>query len=62
MALTEFGPPAILTVPLARTGVAATWCFVFIGAIRELSASILLFTSQSRVISVVIYDLKEEGK
>jgi iron(III) transport system permease protein len=35
---------------------------VFIGAIRELSASILLFTSQSRVISVVIYDLKEEGK
>ena len=51
-----------ITVPLARTGVAATWCFVFIGAIRELSASILLFTSQSRVISVVIYDLKEEGK
>jgi iron(III) transport system permease protein len=42
--------------------VAATWCFVFIGAIRELSASILLFTSQSRVVSVVMYDLKEEGK
>jgi iron(III) transport system permease protein len=51
-----------ITVPLARTGVAASWCFVFIGAIRELSASILLFTSQSRVISVVMYDLKEEGK
>jgi iron(III) transport system permease protein len=51
-----------ITVPLARSGVAATWCFVFIGAIRELSASILLFTSQSRVVSVVIYDLKEEGK
>jgi iron(III) transport system permease protein len=51
-----------IMVPLARAGVAATWCFVFIGAIRELSASILLFTSQSRVVSVVIYDLKEEGK
>jgi iron(III) transport system permease protein len=48
--------------PLARSGVAASWCFVFIGAIRELSASILLFTSQSRVVSVVMYDLKEEGK
>jgi iron(III) transport system permease protein len=51
-----------IMVPLARSGVAATWCFVFIGAIRELSASILLFTSQSRVVSVVMYDLKEEGK
>jgi iron(III) transport system permease protein len=49
-------------VPLARSGVAATWCFIFIGAIRELSASILLFTSRSKVISVMIYDLKEEGK
>ena len=48
--------------PLARSGVAATWCFIFIGAIRELSASILLFTSRSKVISVMIYDLKEEGK
>ncbi|MCA1647064.1 MAG: iron ABC transporter permease [Chloroflexi bacterium] len=51
-----------IMLPLARSGVAATWCFVFIGAIRELSASILLFTSQSRVVSVVMYDLKEEGK
>ncbi|MBI3078489.1 MAG: iron ABC transporter permease [Deltaproteobacteria bacterium] len=50
-----------VTVPLARSGVVAAWCFIFIGAIRELSASILLFTSQSRVISVVIFDLKEEG-
>jgi iron(III) transport system permease protein len=49
-------------VPLVRTGVAATWCFIFIGAIRELSASILLFTSRSKVMSVVMYDLKEEGK
>jgi iron(III) transport system permease protein len=48
--------------PLARSGLAATWCFIFIGVIRELSASILLFTSRSKVISVMIYDLKEEGK
>jgi iron(III) transport system permease protein len=51
-----------IMVPLARSGAAATWCFIFIGAIRELSASILLFTSQSRVVSVVMYDLKEEGR
>ncbi|HEY8417105.1 MAG TPA: iron ABC transporter permease [Limnochordales bacterium] len=50
-----------VTVPLAKTGVIAAWCFVFIGAIRELSASILLFTARTRVVSVVIYDLKEEG-
>ena len=31
-------------------------------AIRELSASILLFTSKSKVVSVMMYDLKEEGK
>ena len=30
--------------------------------IRELSASIILFTPQTKVISVVIFDLKEEGQ
>jgi iron(III) transport system permease protein len=51
-----------ITVPLALSGIIATWCFIFIGVIRELSASILLFTPNTKVISVVIFDLKEEGQ
>jgi iron(III) transport system permease protein len=51
-----------ITAPLARSGVIATWCFIFIGVIRELSASIILFTPATKVMSVVIFDLKEEGQ
>jgi iron(III) transport system permease protein len=51
-----------VTVPLARSGLIAAWCFIFIGVIRELSAAILLFAPSSKVISVVIFDLKEEGQ
>jgi iron(III) transport system permease protein len=50
-----------ITAPLLRTGVIATWCFIFIGVMRELSAAIILFTSQTKVISVLIYDLNESG-
>jgi len=51
-----------ITAPLALSGIIATWCFIFIGVIRELSASILLFTPNTKVMSVVIFDLKEEGQ
>jgi iron(III) transport system permease protein len=51
-----------VTAPLAKSGLIAAWCFIFIGVIRELSASILLFTPTSKVVSVVIFDLKEEGQ
>jgi iron(III) transport system permease protein len=50
-----------ITAPLMRSGVIATWCFIFIGVIRELSAAILLFTSQTKVVSVLIFDLNESG-
>jgi iron(III) transport system permease protein len=50
-----------LTAPLMRSGMIATWCFIFIGAIREISAAILLFTGPTRTVSVVIYDLNESG-
>ena len=50
-----------ITSPLIRSGLVATWCFVFIGAIREISAAILLFTAPTRTIAVVIYDLNESG-
>jgi iron(III) transport system permease protein len=51
-----------ITAPLARNGIIATWCFIFIGVIRELSVSIILFTPNTKVMSVVIFDLKEEGQ
>ena len=51
-----------VTAPLARSGLIAAWSFIFIGCIRELSASILLFAPKSKVVSVVIFDLKEEGQ
>ncbi|HEY1472922.1 MAG TPA: iron ABC transporter permease [Pseudolabrys sp.] len=50
-----------ITAPLLRTSVIATWCFVFVGVIRELSAAIMLFTSETKVLSVLIYDLNESG-
>ena len=51
-----------ITAPLAKSGIIAAWCFIFIGVIRELSASIILFTPSTKVMSVVIFDLKEEGQ
>jgi iron(III) transport system permease protein len=51
----------LITAPLLRTSVIATWCFVFIGTIRELSATILLTTANTKLVSVVIYDLNESG-
>jgi iron(III) transport system permease protein len=50
-----------ITAPLLRTGVIATWCFIFVGVMRELSAAIILFTSETKVLSVLIYDLNESG-
>ena len=50
-----------ITAPLLRTGVVATWCFIFVGVIRELSAAVILFTSETKVISVLIFDLNESG-
>ncbi len=49
-----------ITAPLARSGIIATWCFVFIGVIRELSASIILFTPQHE--GHVGGDLRPEGR
>jgi iron(III) transport system permease protein len=58
---TRLGTLARITAPLLRTSVIATWCFIFIGVIRELSAAIMLFTSDTKVISVLIFDLNESG-
>jgi iron(III) transport system permease protein len=50
-----------ITAPLLRSGVVATWCFIFVAVIRELSAAAILFTSDTKVLSVLIFDLKESG-
>jgi len=50
-----------ITAPLLRTSVITTWCFIFVGVIRELSAAVMLFTSETKVISVLIFDLNESG-
>lgn len=50
-----------ITTPLLRTSVVAAWCFVFVGTIRELSATILLTTANTKLVSVIIYDLNESG-
>jgi iron(III) transport system permease protein len=50
-----------ITTPLLRTSIVAAWCFVFIGTIRELSATILLTTANTKLVSVIIYDLNESG-
>ncbi len=52
---------ARINAPLLRTSVIATWCFIFIGTIRELSATILLTTAETKLVSVIIYDLHESG-
>ena len=57
----RLGTLARITAQLLRTSVIATWCFIFVGVIRELSAAIMLFTSQTKVISVLIFDLNESG-
>jgi iron(III) transport system permease protein len=50
-----------ITTPLIRNGVIATWIFIFIGSIRELSATILLFTVKTKTISVAMFDLRESN-
>ena len=50
-----------ITVPLIRNGAIAAWLLVFTFSLRELSSSILLFTSKTMVISVTVFDLYETG-
>lgn len=50
-----------ITLPLIRPGLMAGWLLVFVPAIQELSASILLFSSSSITVAVAIYNLYETG-
>jgi iron(III) transport system permease protein len=50
-----------ITLPLARPGLVAGWLLVFVPAIQELSASVLLFSSGSITLAVALYNLYETG-
>jgi iron(III) transport system permease protein len=50
-----------ITAPLIRNGVVATWILIFVGSIRELSATILLFTARTKTVSVTMFDLRESN-
>jgi len=49
-------------LPLIRTGVVSTMLLVFILSMRELSAVIFLFTSDTQVLSIAIFNTWEGGR
>jgi len=51
-----------ITLPLLRPVLLATWIYVFIISLRELSSGILLYSSQSVVLAIRIFDLREAGQ
>lgn len=50
-----------ITVPLLRRGLLSGWLLVFIPALRELSASVFLFTPRTNVVTTVIFDFSDAG-
>ena len=51
-----------ITLPLLIPGFMAGWIYIAMVSIRELSTSILLYTSKSVVLSIVVFDLLEGGE
>jgi len=51
-----------VVLPLLKPGLLAAWIYVMIVSIRELSSAILLYSPDTQVISVVIWELWENGQ
>lgn len=51
-----------IVIPLIRPTLLAAWIYVFVVSLRELSSSILLYSSQSVIIAVRIFDLRDSGQ
>jgi len=51
-----------VVAPLLKRGLMGAWLLVFIPATRELSAAIFLYGPETKTVSVMIFDLSEEGK
>lgn len=50
-----------ILVPLAMPGIVAGWIILFVSMMRELSASIMLFSSNKEVIGTILIQLYDEG-
>jgi iron(III) transport system permease protein len=50
-----------IVMPLAKGGLIGSWLLVFIAATRELSTAIFLTGPKTKVMSIVMLDLSEEG-
>ncbi len=51
-----------VTVPLMRVGIVSTILLLLMLAMRELSASLFLFTSETRILSILVFDAFENGQ
>lgn len=51
-----------IILPLLKPGLMAGWIYIVIVAIRELSSSILLYSPGTEVISIIIWELWENGQ
>jgi iron(III) transport system permease protein len=50
-----------VTVPLIGPALLSAWALLFVMAMQEVSASILLYSARSIVLSVAVFDLWENG-
>jgi len=51
-----------IVLPLLKPGLVAGWIYIMIVSIRELSSSILLYSPGTEVVSIVIWELWENGQ
>ena len=51
-----------IILPLLMPGFLAGWIYISILALRELSTSILLYSRHSIVLSILIFDLLDQGQ
>src|SRR5205823_2266085 len=51
-----------IVLPLLKPGLIAGWIYIVIVSIRELSSSILLYSPGTEVVSIVIWELWENGQ
>jgi iron(III) transport system permease protein len=51
-----------VTLPLLRPGFAAGWLYICIVSFREFSTSVLLATGESRVLSILLFTMFEQGQ
>ncbi|MGB3536701.1 MAG: iron ABC transporter permease [Mesorhizobium sp.] len=50
-----------ILLPITKASLASAWLLIFISATRELSTAIFLSSSSTRVMSIMLFDLSEEG-